>query len=520
MIKWLLWYLKFSKLFLTLFWIVCFMVLGVNSVNANYQFFQIWIDSFQSDWDSNYSVGVLKRGRFLSNYLWTSKNILALANQKLYFWNDWQLYTYNNVNLNRLQYVQWYMQYVMSCDEITANSSGSVNNCWTPYLVGAYDEVVGNFINSLVMGDWVYVEENLWNQGCWTYCTYNWFNTKVCFSSSTYHHTMCFYGETNTYPSYAHINYPFGSSLWFDNNITFWNINRDVLDEPPKFSSIQWGSQDVSQSELTGDTMNIPCTKQLAYEWYRSQWYKSRVCYSSYLNNSDIYSGSGSVGAFALTWTSIKNIWNNTAHYRRYGWTDTPLWYTDWAKYWRKSYEVYEKNSNIDNPFVGVPVSIFTLMWNFESYWLPYTTESILEFCDLALYTSDYSTAYSWIASSSVCSMSSIEILDVINSNTNNPDDWYPWYWNSNWTISDVGSSWVGITNRPGYYNPPGSNSGSGSSWATVSETYQDWKTFMNWFFNLLKDWFKFPTGSGSPIIPSYIVIALCALAFFRFLSH
>lgn len=499
------------KKYILWLWVWLLAFLWFTSANT---FVRVWdLGFYPNYYDSNYWNSVLKRWRLLSNYLWTSKEMFSFWNQNFVFWNNWQLYLYDYLpEANRCSnhLVQWYFNMVRSCPVINDTWDFNIWNCgeWVSYS----SEIIWNFLKTLKQWDWFYYDRTWANE--W-YCRGYWYNSYFCFSSQEIWNTLCFY--VNHSPEWSGGPQPFywlWDSLWFDNWLTYWLISNSYLELPPDYWSIDWSSQDVSQSVLTWDVMISECTKQKALIWYRANWYKSRMCYSSYWNVTDLYEWVWNVSAYELTWVSIADVWFDSAWYRRNWLTWQSMWYNEWFSYWRKTYNVYKQNPDHTNPFIWVPVSIFTLMWNIDAYWLPYNDVSVLEFCDLSLYTENYNAVYTWVASSSVCSMSSIEYLDAVVSNELNPDDWYPWYWWSsiNWTVWTIWSSWDWITNRSWYHTIPWS-----SSWL---DTYQDWLSFQNYYFNLLKDNYKFPSKTWDWIIPYYIILAFCWLIFFRFISH
>ena len=485
-----------------------------NSVSAKniYQLFPVSIDKTHSDLDQNYQVWILNKARFNTMYLWTVINTITMDNTFSVFWasQSWfsNLYYINtdSTYYSSLKNSQWFFQYYYSCDKIDLTTSWDyLTGCWSPMQYVPWDEIITNFLSTIkVDTDYVYVysrESTELHMPIYI--------LDVCFSSSELDSTLCFYWRFNS-------SYPFTWSLNIPYDYSFLTL-RNYTAESPAFSpNIDWWSQDVSPGQITWNTMDLKCTKRNALLWYTQNHYNNNMCYSQYSNNTDIFSGGVNYSAwFDNPWTDIWSIYLATKEYRRYWQTSTALSYSDWFDYWRKSYEVYKKNSDngLSNPFQWVPVSLFTLMWFVDTYALPYSNASVLEYCDFAIYSDwiDLSDAYTWIASEYVCSN-----LDLI----------------VNWTVNSSGEvavwdSWIGITNRPGYNTPPVGAWWNENSywtwWSSVStgDTYSDWKTFQNNFFNLLSSTYRFATSTWEGgILPSYIIIALCCLIFFRFLRH
>ena len=523
--KWL-WYLKYLKLFLIGLWISCFMGLGVNSVNA-WTVNIVGLDKFTSEYDSNYKIWFLKWGAVLSEFLWQWKSLAAL-NWNTFFWwaSNWQPYFYSNWNFQGFFGEYW------SCDEITW-SVYSPSWCSSLPITWDYKTVFKSFFGKVVAWDFAYYDYSNYDSSTANGYTHRHI-AQFCWSSHEIWKSLCFRYADCRISQWSACNWlNFWSMVDSQSlsDLTFANIPLSYLSYAPWQAGYDWGwnidgwSQNIDNLwTLTGDTVNVDCKKSLAFQWYRANGYKTRMCYSSYWNTDDLYTWPWDAAWYALTWVNIEDVWFNTAWYRRNWSTWTSMAYSDWFDYWRKTYEVHKNNPEHTNPFLWVPVAIFTLMWNVESYALPYSNASILEFCDLSLFTADYSAPYTWIAQNVVCNLSAIDIVEINAINGSNPDDGLPWYWDSyyswrNWTIW---SSWEGITNREGFSTIPWIWSWQAEelSWLNV---YTDWKTFQNNIFNLLKSSFKYVGGSwtsSSPLLPSYIIIALCWIVLFRFISH
>ena len=330
-----------------------------------------------------------------------------------------------------------------------------------------------------------------------TLCSYNsnWWDYTCFYDYSTYSNDEWFLSNNDI--NLLAVNNPYSSNNWFING---W--------------SYTWENNQVGWNVVN----NSAPTKSLALQWYRCNWYKTRMCYSSYWNTDDLYTGPWNASAYDLTWVDIEDVWFNSAWYRRNWTTWSSMWYSEWFSYWRKTYNVYKQNPQHTNPFLGVPVSIFTLMWNVNSYWNPYTDASILDFCDLSLYTANYNAPYTWVAYNAVASMSPIEMVDCQTANWLNPDDWYPGDWYTNWTVGPVGSSWDWITNRTWYHDKPWiSTTWQIATWNDLNN-FDDWTTFLNNFFNTLSDRFEYSNNSWTVRFPTYIIVFLCAVILFKFL--
>ena len=508
MIKWACYWKLLKQSFFGLL-ISCFILLGSSFVNW-YTIQQVWLTSSPSENDSNYELTFLKWWGLMTNYLWYWKSVTAF-NWSTFFWwaPNWLPYLYSN-----LRWVwQWFFNQFEVCSEIDWLDSVPWN-CSTSSLTNDSIDILINFYSQIVAGDYVYYNTYSYSDNWWHWSTY----FKICFSSSAVWKSMCFTDECNynyVESCWSHLS----NSQWYS-DLTFSSIPRNSIWYAPWQAgylwwwNIDWWSSEVVNSAITWDLMTSTCSKQRALDWYNRNWYSEKLCFASYNNNTDIFQGAWTVTAFALTWQYIHNVWQDTASYLRYWNTWSSMDYITWFQYWRNTFEVYQRNSDTyNNPFIWVPISIFTLMNNEYIYWKPFTNESILDYCNL-ITNNDLSSPYNWIYSSQICSQSLIDMVaDTV------------WVHQESWQVVQW-SSWDWITNRPWMHNPPvwnwwNSNTWS-SSWSSGDslDTYQDWVSFQNWFFNALKSNFKYPESSWNWFIPSYIIIFMCCLIFFRFISH
>lgn len=506
-------------------WLWLSVISFIGFTNAKVQ--DVWLLKYPSEVNQNFSIWFLKGGGVLTDFLWTAKSVAGFDTSRI-FWRatNWMPYVYLSSS-NRAPTVQWFFDRYYSCDALTTIDT-LPTNCQLWWMIDySWDlqstkEIFKGFFSKVVADDLVYYK--YYNQqyigATWDY----WNNAiDICRSSEEIWKSLCFRGW------YCYNNY---DVCWWNlvnsqnlSNLSFWNVSNNWIWSAPWTvwymggSNIDWWDQDVVETPITWNVVISQCTNNTAYMWYRCNWYKSRMCYSSYWNNNDIFEWPWTVSWFELTWTDIADVWFYTAEYRRYWQTWSTMWYDEWFAYWRKTYEIYkQKQWTIDNPFQWVPVAIFTLMWNIDAYWLPYSNASIIDFCDVALWYVNSNSPYSWVAYSTVCSLSSINVLDCSLANDNNPDWWLPWDWWTAWTIWAVWSSWQWITNRPWYTDKPWAT-WSTNTWSKLSYIW-DWKTFLNTYFNMLTNSYRYSDWFGIWIIPSYIVLALCALILFRFLSH
>ena len=373
------WYWKLLKQFFIISLISCFGLLGSSFVNA-WTVQTVWLQDSPSIYDNQYNLTFLKGGSFKSMFLWQWKGVLALNSWAL-SWRmpDWNLYF-------QAPWFQWYFWQYASCDEITwLNYTPS--NCSYNTITWDYVDLYKNFFKNVVAWDYVYYDY-VWYDHDIRYENYSIY---ICFSSHSIWKSICFIRDYNYF---QWVNRDFWTLINSQNfDYTFASIPQSLLWYAPWQAgynwwwNIDWESVEVSQSQLTWNTMYANCSKRMAFEWYRANGYKTRMCYSSWSNNNEIFSWKGSDWSsnFVLTGLTYDDVYIDTANLYRFWNTGAIMSDVSWLDYWRKSFEVYNRyynnQVNVNNPFNGVPVSLFMLMWNVYTYWKPYNSASIVEFC-------------------------------------------------------------------------------------------------------------------------------------------
>lgn len=500
-------------------WLIACVSAFVGFSNA-WSVLPVWSYS-QSPYNSSYEINVINKWSFLSQYLWQTKDVLYYRLNDFFIWDQaWNLYAHlqrDPNNTNTLQIAEWYFNQYYVCDEITPSSTAPVNcSLWASNIVNDSDIIndYKSFLKTVKSSDYFMIDD--WTEyQYWTNPACRWL--ALCVSSSSIGKSMC-WGFTVQYGSvlcnkYSVQYFPWlwglTGSVWLW-DIAFWRLNG--YPSPAVDWSIVWWGQIAWWSTLTWNMITTNCPNSQALLWYRWNWYLNRMCYSSYSNTTDIFTWVSDYTVwFELTWVNIRDLYNSTSTYRRYWSTGDSMDYLTWFNYWRKSFDVYQKNQwEITNPFTWVPVSLFLQFWNINAYALPYNNASITEFCDLALWYVDLNSDYTWVAYDTVCSLTPIQVVDLSMSVWNtDPDSWIP-TWYSGWTVWNIWSSWDWITNRSWYW----------LTWTNELSTITDWSQFLNIYFNNLQKYYKYSTSTNKPIIPNYILIALCWIILFRFLRR
>lgn len=507
------------------------MVLG-NSVKALWGISPIWT-SIPSIVNDDYTILVNWKWNLLTTYFWVWKRVFQIQN-----------WTYFIRTPNSLPYMvvssfvdwaikkttQWYVNTYLLCDFMDYStwwSASNPQNC-VKYNMNdwQFETVATRILNSLNNG-WYYAYNYIGSKSTvngWN--VYNW-ELSLCFSSSEFNKSICFYGgvwssycavvgasrcSQLTYDFYNWTCWGYGSTFGpycTQSNLSnsqslspnFDWIPNSAIWLPPWNWNIVWWSTTDWVALVDWDVIYSECKVRNALNWYHFNWFSDKLCYW-WLNDFSVVTW---VVAIPSSGLDVEEIWFNTASLNYY-WveSDTPLSYSKWFDYWRYWYNIYKKNSDsIENPFHWTPTVLFTYFSFIDLYWLQYTTENILNYCQLSLYTDDVNAPYTWLNSNTICNASLISYVDQSVSS-------------QLWVDPVVGSSWEGITDRPQFADDkPWSwwNSLPFSTW------FQNWVSFQNNFFNLLSQSFKFPQWSRSPALPDYIIIALVWLLFFRFIK-
>lgn len=507
MIKWLLSYLKFSKLFWIGFLISCFMLLGsfVSAYEHQLTVFPAW-NYQESPYDSNVNFAVYSRGMFWSNSLWFTNRMFVFSNtttDKSYlFWNNNRLYLYYYDSYNRVD-IQWHVSQYSICDSFDSTTHiGDLSNCSSFNFDNAWYNVVSDFLSKYTSQDYYAI----WK---WYYFqNYRNYYLTICFNSAVYWKSLCF--------SNSHW---LDSSLNLDDNLSFFSVWSALIGDPPGWSTawdnIQWGSNTVENSSLTWNLLYSTCTNWfLLWQLDKQLWWQWRYTCNAWINDTWIILDQQSMLSLNNTpwqWVDFKTVYSLTKEW---------LSWWDWFSKYSNMYNQWFYNQNVysSNPFFwknAVLFSYFKILndYGYNDYIYSY---DILNGCKLLLY-SDWNAEYNWSYFSNLCS----------NMVWTQPTNWWSY---STWEVGNVDSDWEVL---PPWYNNWWSTSNwgnySSSSWVVVGADWSwvnswnnqksyDSTTFINDYFQKLKSTYIKPWTSGSWTLPAYIVVFLCAIILFRFL--
>lgn len=462
-----------------------------------FQFFDVWLDKFSSNVDTNFDIWVLNKWRFLTTYIWTTKNVMAFSNEFMVWWYNWKLYLYDYTDWQAIR-SQWFINYYQACDYFWFDNTWSAlawSNCSSPTVYEWSEELIWNFMWYIKKWDLVYYEKTLSHNGCGSYCTYWKYDFKICFSSDALWSSLCFpVSLSSTSMS------PYGSQLplsWSldlnSNTVRFWNLPYSVIGDSPAFVGWSWN---IDQWSSNAESVNVgwnvvywQCTNWQAIQWYRSYIGISDIVCYWWLDNFSIYTWDYSVTPWK--WLTVFDIyeWDNSDH--------SYSGFNDWLQSWAYNYEMY-LNWQWLNTFDMYP-TVFKTYFGilYRNFW---PSRDVHDYCRLLL-NSDLN--WDLRDNSYIPSYVKDQLCEKIVNNNNVSN---PWQWsNSSWTVVSSDWSWIWSSNV----------SWSNLSWWTP---VYDWTDFINNYFNKLKWTYSDPTWSWNWILPWFIVIALLGVMFFKFI--
>lgn len=459
MIKWH-YFSRFLKLCLFGF-LISFSTVFANSVDSAY-YQTIGANYSPSPYYNNYDITILKRWKFLSNYIWQAKPFYSLAEYTFMFRNEWKLYYYDSWNYcsDRYDTIQWYFENYYICNEYTPWAT--VDNCSnaTPYD----SEVVWRFLQNVENDDYFYFERNpSWDSYCRT-SSNDW---TFCFSSHSLWKSICF---TFSKPWYQALQ-------WFSWSLDlpakqWWWIDVSLLWDPPLYQYDSpivetWNIVEIPPELLTNwDIMNYfentwnwdwdMCyvwTTDLSssYNWdYTRLWgYNIFEAYSILYSWTNVSDPKGYV-----QWTNSMNVWwwINTLYnnyytyyvkrldYINYDWN--PLHYSFWWSNWLYS---IDRNSTY-YPFDWRPSIELSLGSKYYNRYLntDQNWQDIAYYCSAVLSTWWNNEVYDWNLPNYLINNINWQVNNQLNQSTDWQDSeyqvpswsWFMLTWNENFSTS------------------------------------------------------------------------------------
>lgn len=513
MIKWI-YFLKSLKL--CLFGLLISSIMVVGNFLSSY-FIEAWLWYVENQYLPWYDFSVLKKWKFLTNFLWTTKPILAISWNVLVFWNNWQLYLYDNWTSCRWWYacsqsvweLQWYFTQMMSCDEFTWWSSYP-QNCWSPIEYNS--EIVWNFLRNFEGWDWFYYNHSM---SCEWYCRGFNYDMSICYSSRVFHKSLCFTVSKKMYWSGPATPWVWISSEWlWLNQATFAWIPLEYLENPPLYqwdvSSVEsWNIVEIPSELMTNEDVmsyfqdtwgwdrdicyvwTTDLSSNYSWDYTRLWWYNIFEAYSilyTWTNVSD--------PNWLVAWTNTMNVgaWINTLYnnyytyyvkrldYLTYEWN--PLHYSFRWNNWlysvdrSASYYPFDWRSNVE---LALWSKYYNRYQNTDQNW-----QDIAYYCSAVLSPSGPNDIYDWTLPNYLVN----NINWQVNNHLNQSTDWQ----NSDYQVPSW--SWFMLT-----WNEDFSSS--------LKDFYAKLTMKLNTDWNYRTTW----------IIPDYILWFLVLIILFRFLK-
>lgn len=508
-------------------WISVVSLIGFSSA---WRLQTIWLQDAQSIYDNNYMLTFLKGGGVLSNYLWTSKSVLALNSNTLFWWMwDWYPYFYDN-------HWQGYFSQYCSCDPLISDTTVPTN-CSCLDIDSSSPELFKNFFKQVNAWDYAYYHYQPY-YSAWQGCSNSYWWVSVCFSSSSIWRSLCFKQARCSWGCQWNWCSSICSQFWWcggglENSqnytsLTFWNIPySDIWYAPWQawydwWWNIEWSSSIWNNTSLTWNVMYSTCTN-----WYvvsqitNLYWWINNICYA-WTNNTWIINDW--VARTPIDqWLNFKEVYNWSLNITINGATPYYSSYLDWFntwinnitryKLWQISFDVFRWQPTYLYAYFDRLYNNWVIAWNTDAY-------NIANICKLALF-SDLSQQYNWTQFSNVCSdlnynawngwtVTTWEVWSIEDDSQEIIPWWTyiwwwwqgAWWWNNStfsWNIVSVDWSWT-------------------LSWNTNQNF--DWTTFINNFYQKLQANFQKPYNWLVWIVPTYILVFMIALILFRFLSH
>lgn len=231
--------------------------------------------------------------------------------------------------------------------------------------------------------------------------------------------------------------------------------------------SIWTGSVDPVQ--MSWDYLVQSCTYQEILDYIEDAWVSKYLCYWG-LNNFDLYDSSLNYNPIPWTWKTIQEILAYSS-----SWSTPKEWFDFWN--WLRWGYVSMWES-----YPAVYKTWFDIYYQY--WWDTYIFDTILEYCNILQLDIDYSsTIYNWQYFKNACTY-------WVKNPNNNDNDWAVW----------VNRDWVW-----------------GKTW---QKTYTDWITFIQDWFQKLKENIPTKYDLGLGVLPAYIISFMGILVLFRFIAH
>lgn len=263
-----------------------FLIVWVWYTNA-WKVQMVGLDTAWSIYDSNMNLTFLKNWNITTNYLWTTKKVLAFNGNSLRWWTENYVPYIKGVNF------QGYYTTYYSCDEITDLWRTPTNNNCTaqtlnPWSSTQYQVIFRNFLQKVYAEDYAYYSYTD-QRGSSSNGTFYTYNADVCFSSHEIGKSLCFLYfncRANQSNCRSNVNRPAWSIGWsVDTSYTFSTIPDGAIQNSP------WTLIEGWTINQTAWNQSCPTVQQLINNFGTS--YNTGLCYAN---------------AYSLSGWSVQNL--------------------------------------------------------------------------------------------------------------------------------------------------------------------------------------------------------------------
>ena len=502
-----IWYLKSLKQLFIIWLISCFILLGNSFVSAY---------TCSNDWNSCYD---LEFWQVYSNFSWekyiwnvVDRNFNFSSNVFLYNWyyqsttfrrfwalwweTDWLHFTRQNYNATSK--INWVLQWFFICSAMPENNSLLKNNNSCEFYTNFVD--LKNYISNANRYLY-YCNVNTTSNTC-NICIYNnWWWDFVCVDYWSYYTSLTWWFLTEEEIWSRAIRNP------------FWSSSLPIPST--------WNNQVWNWWELDWVNYTVIDTWDIVYYFENNPYYRfdKWVCYVWTNDFNTLYLSWSTLWLFrANSWWTIFDLfssqfWNTFTINQVWTFINARnLNYFTWFKWWNRdennvpmfnayysinSWFYQDFSDDLIVPFIWNPIA-FYFMWYVSSLYWEYSTpwQAISTYCYYKL----------WLDKDSW----SMNITDDSDSSYwNNANDFInqrnKFYWLSSWSMNIQSQSW---------------------SWTILDyftwwEDNYDFNTFFSSSFNKFKNKISLNLSDlGAWFLPTWIIMFLIAIIFFRFLSH
>lgn len=270
------------KKYLLWLWIVFLVFLWFSDAKVQ----DVWLLKYPSTLDQNFSIWFIKGGWVLTDFLWSTKSVVALDTNTIFWWaTNWMPYFYSEwVNT-----IQWFFDRYFSCDALTTIDT-LPENCQLWWMIDyswdlqSIKEIFKGFFSKVKQDDLAYYNyiNNRYVGATLSY-TEQWL--EICWSSEEIWKSLCFRGWTCGASSSSHCNWFLGGWQLTNSqnlsNLSFWNVSNNWIWNAPW--QVWYWNENYNPWEIeniTWDVEQVPTNIDNYIEYYESRYgWDEWLCY-------------------------------------------------------------------------------------------------------------------------------------------------------------------------------------------------------------------------------------------------